>query len=89
MSSTLVVPDFWMLFDPDGKADGSTRAVVQGEIRHATAESAHAMFTPNKRTRERETRQGWRVIGVEQADWNDYWTGVKKPGPEPKEAPGA
>ncbi|WP_281173603.1 hypothetical protein [Mycetocola saprophilus] len=34
-------------------------------------------------------RQGWRVIGVERADWNDYWTGVKKPGPEPKEAPGA
>lgn len=79
---TITLPDFWIMFTPEGKADGSMIAVRNdGSICCATAEDAWAQFTPRKRDREREARQGWQVLGIAQADWQDYWSGRRKPEP--------
>jgi hypothetical protein len=82
VSTTVELPDFWVMFDPDGYADGSLHATFNGEIRRATAEDAWKDFTPNARSRAREKREGWRVVGVEQADWSDYWSRKRKLEPE-------
>lgn len=86
MSTTVTLPDFWMLFDPEGKADGSLHATFRGEVRRATAEDAWKDFTPNKRVRESERKQGWRVVGVERADFDAYWSGDRKLAPEPSDS---
>jgi hypothetical protein len=77
MSQTVTLPDYWVLFTPEGKADESLHAVLGGRIRRATAEDAWKVFTPLKRDRDREQRQGWRVVGVDRADWLEYWEGRK------------
>jgi hypothetical protein len=82
MSTTVELPDFWVMFDPEGYADGSLHATFNGQIRRATAEDAWKDFTPLKRTRDKERREGWRVVGVEQADWQDYWDRKRKLEPE-------
>jgi hypothetical protein len=59
---TIDVPDHWFLITPDGEVDGSIHGISPGgrNVR-ATAEQAHAFFTPLKRSRDKEIRDGWTV----------------------------
>ena len=75
MTTTIEVPDFWVLFNADGKAMQSTYSTINEEIRFVTAEEAWKYFTPNKRDRERDAAHGWQIAGIDQADWADYWSG--------------
>jgi len=71
---TIELPDFWLLVNPEGVADGSMIAVRRdGSICAATAEAAWADFTPRKRDREKEAREGWRMVGVDRAGFQRYF----------------
>lgn len=85
MSKTITVPDFWVLFTPEGKADGS----LHGSARYPTAEAAWATFEHRRDRRERFQRQGWQILPVEQADWLDYWEGRRNPVTESSDSGGA
>jgi hypothetical protein len=77
---TVEIPDFWMLFTPEGKATASSLAFTyDGEIRVASECAAWEDMFPVARERNRKQREGWRVIGVAQPDWMDFWTGVRSP----------
>lgn len=79
---TIELPDFWLLVNPEGVADGSMIAVRRdGSICAATAEDAWATFTPRKRDREKEAREGWRMVGVDQAGFQRYFV-EREPVPE-------
>lgn len=79
------IPDYWILFDPDGNADGSFHGVMQGKILRATAEDAWKDATPLKRDRDREKRQGWHMVGVNRPEWEAYFIHGKKFVAETKE----
>lgn len=71
---TITLPDFWLLVDPNGVADGSLIVVrSSGEVAYANPEQAWAQFTPRKRDREKEQREGWRIVGVSREDWEGYF----------------
>lgn len=76
---TVELPDFWVLFNPEGKAHASVLAVSNdGKINAATAESAWQQIHTLRRMRERLARNGWRMLPVNQADWSDFWFGRRK-----------
>lgn len=58
---TIEVPEFWFLVTPSGDIDGSIHGVSPGGRVRATPEQAHEFFTPNKRSRAKEVRDGWTV----------------------------
>lgn len=58
---TIEVPDYWFLITPEGTVDGSIHGVSPGGRVRATPEQAHEFFTPLKRSREKEVRDGWTV----------------------------
>lgn len=58
---TITLPDAWALVAPCGCTDGLTVAVVGDRILRPDAESAWKMFTPLKRDRDREVKQGYRI----------------------------
>ncbi|MGY4859533.1 hypothetical protein [Cryobacterium sp. AP23] len=61
----LVVPKFWLLISPCGCVDGSLVSVrIDGTICAASAEDAWKKFTPNKRARDTEARQGVTCRGI-------------------------
>lgn len=60
------LPEVWVLIAPCGCVDGVTLAVYNGHVRLATAEAAWARFTPLKRDRDREAKQGFRIEGREE-----------------------
>lgn len=79
---TIELPDFWVLFNENGRAVSSTTAVLgSGEIYHATAQSAWEDIEPIKRNRERDARKGYQMLGINRADWKQYWDGELKPEP--------
>ena len=55
---------FWVRYAPNGCAVGSLLGGLA-----ATPEQAHAEFTPRKRDREREVRQGYRHELVPKPQW--------------------
>jgi hypothetical protein len=62
---TITLPKFWLLFAPCGCADGSLVSVrINGTICAASAEDAWQKFTPNKRTRDKDARNGWVCRGI-------------------------
>lgn len=56
---TVTLPDRWVLVMPCGCIDGVCLAVLGDEILAPTAEAAWVKFTPLRRNRERERREGW------------------------------
>lgn len=79
---TITLPDFWVLFNGDGRAMSSSLAVSRdGTIICATAEAAWADVEPRKRDRESQARRGYQMLGIEQVDWLEYWDGRKVPAP--------
>lgn len=81
---TIELPDRWVLFTPEGKADGSYVAVrADGSIACATAEDAWKIFTPRARDRAREAKQGWRIVGVSASEIRAYFEEGKLLAPEP------
>jgi hypothetical protein len=56
---------FWVRYTPDGCATGS----LHGDMA-SSEEQAHTEFTPRRRDRERETRQGYRHELVTKDTWD-------------------
>lgn len=67
---TVTLPDAWLLVAPCGCIDGIRHAVINGEIICATAEDAWASFTPRKRDRDREAREGYTLVAGTAEDWD-------------------
>ena len=61
---------FWVRFNPDGCAEGSTYAVSGNEV-IGTPEQAHQRFEHRQRDRAREIRQGYRHELLTHAQWDD------------------
>lgn len=62
---TISLPSHWWMVRPCGCIDGSMISVRNdGTIVAADAEQAWAKFTPIKRSRDKEAREGWVVRGV-------------------------
>ena len=62
---TLVVPKFWLLVKPCGCVDGSLVSVrIDGTVCATSAEDAWRRFTPNKRARDKEAREGMTCRGI-------------------------
>lgn len=61
----LTLPKFWLLVMPCGCIDGSMVSVsMNWSIFAATADDAWKKFTPTKRARDREARDGWTCRGI-------------------------
>lgn len=59
---TVELPDAWALVAPCGCTDGLCLAVLpNGKIVHPDAADAWKLFTPLKKDREREAKQGFKV----------------------------
>ena len=58
---TITLPDAWALVAPCGCTDGICLAAIGQKILRADAEAAWKMFTPLKRDRDREEKQGYRI----------------------------
>lgn len=69
---TVTLPNWWVLVMPCGCIDGIRRAVIDGKIVTATADEAWAKFTPLKRDRARELREGWKCRAGTDADLQAY-----------------
>ena len=82
---TIELPDLWVMFTPEGKADGWMISSREGIVVNATAEAAWQMMTPSKRERDRDIKKGWRVIGVDLSEFPAYWHHTKLLEPASKE----
>ena len=70
MSQTVTFPDLWLLIAPCGCIDGFMRSVNSGTVNTPTAHAAWVKFTPLKRDRTREVKQGYVCRGGDFAEWN-------------------
>lgn len=68
MSQTVTLPDFWLLIAPCGCIDGMRRTTFEGRVITATAQEAWEKFTPRKRDRDKELRDGFTCRGSEDGE---------------------
>jgi len=58
---TITLPDAWALVAPCGCTDGLCTAVVNGRITHPDEADAWKLFTPLKKDRDKEAKQGYKI----------------------------
>lgn len=71
-------PDFWVLFSPEGKAVASMYP-REDFLTTDQVDAAWVAAVDDPADIEPRRAEGWILIPVAQADWMDYWKGVRKP----------